>query len=314
MGCGWLRDIFHIREYVADANRDQEYMKKLSQTLRQNPKPPFSSVRFLGMIVVGYIWGSIVHLAVPEEEVGGYSFLWLRHLVPLACALGVWSVGNIGHETGGLKLPLITAYVTYPLTFYNYFDESTSFTIMVIAAAYMFDTKAKKWKRRFRPQTSCLKRCLILGSCALLYASLLGSYLYFNASITDEEGEQLPMREAIYHFFKSPWWTDIKQSFIDTYNYAQVHGWMEVWKQIIDLSDPYGEQNAFKVLDLSMGARQSDINSRCKKLAVKYHPDRVQDPEEKKVAQEKFYEIQQACEILSSNRAKKRRKNKQFNE
>lgn len=38
MGCGWLRDIFHIREYVADANRDQEYMKKLSQTLRQNPK------------------------------------------------------------------------------------------------------------------------------------------------------------------------------------------------------------------------------------------------------------------------------------
>lgn len=43
-------------------------------------------------------------------------------------------------------------------------------------------------------------------------------------------------------------WLDVKQCLIDTYQYAQHHGWYEVWKQIIDLSDPHGEQNAYKVL------------------------------------------------------------------
>lgn len=47
-------------------------------------------------------------------------------------------------------------------------------------------------------------------------------------------------------------------------------------------------------------------------LSVKWHPDKVKDPAEKQIAQEKFYEIQQACEILSKNKAKRRRKNKLF--
>lgn len=55
------------------------------------------------------------------------------------------------------------------------------------------------------------------------------------------------MHEAIKHFFTSPWWTDIKQSFVDTYQYAQHHGWYETWKQVIDLLDADGEQNAYRV-------------------------------------------------------------------
>lgn len=48
----------------------------------------------------------------------------------------------------------------------------------------------------------------------------------------------------LYNIFR---WLDVKQCLIDTYQYAQHHGWYEVWKQIIDLSDPRGEQNAYKV-------------------------------------------------------------------
>lgn len=36
----------------------------------------------------------------------------------------------------------------------------------------------------------------------------------------------------------------------------------------------------------------------------------MKDPELKKEAQEKFYEIQQACELLSTNKAKRRRQNR----
>lgn len=33
-GFGWLRDIFHIRNYVADANKDREYLDKFNHNLR----------------------------------------------------------------------------------------------------------------------------------------------------------------------------------------------------------------------------------------------------------------------------------------
>jgi len=41
------------------------------------------------MVVVAYLWGSVLWLAVPEEEVGGVNWRWLIVFVPLACALGM---------------------------------------------------------------------------------------------------------------------------------------------------------------------------------------------------------------------------------
>lgn len=88
---------------------------------------------------------------------------------------------------------------------------------------------------------------LILGAAYLLFCSMWASYFYFNAKITDQDGEEIPVREAFYHFIKSPVWTDLKNSLIETWNYAQQHGWMETWRQLVEMSDPYGENNAYKV-------------------------------------------------------------------
>lgn len=62
---------------------------------------------------------------------------------------------------------------------------------------------------------------------------------------------------------------------------------------------------------MKSSANQTEINSRCRMLALRYHPDKVRE-EERKQAKERFYEIQQACELLSSNRSKRRRKNKKY--
>lgn len=65
-----------------------------------------------------------------------------------------------------------------------------------------------------------------------------------------------------------------------------------------------------QVLGISQMARQSEINSACRHLSVKYHPDKAKSDKEKAEAQAKFYEIQQACELLSNKHAKRRQKNK----
>lgn len=37
-GFGWLRDVFHINEYVAEANEDKNYLKKIKEIVKKNKK------------------------------------------------------------------------------------------------------------------------------------------------------------------------------------------------------------------------------------------------------------------------------------
>lgn len=130
--------------------------------------------------------------------------------------------------------------------------------------------------------------------------------------------------------FLIPRWVDLQQSLYDTYQYAQHHGWYEVWKQIIDLSDPHGEMNAYKVainisrykidfitnktyfqvLGVSRDASQQEITAIWRKLSRENHPDKEREPELRAKRQERFLEIQQAYEILSNTKLRRKRKNK----
>lgn len=109
-GFGWLRDVFHINEYVAQANEEKNYMKKIKEIIKKNKKvclssllwfseisfiifyfsfqPPFSTVRFTGMVVLAYYWSSLFHIAIPNDEFAGINWKWLYLLSPFFCALG----------------------------------------------------------------------------------------------------------------------------------------------------------------------------------------------------------------------------------
>ena len=52
-------------------------------------QPPFSIYRFGGQIVFGNLLAWVVYRAVPDEEVFGYSWLWLHILIPLGSAIGM---------------------------------------------------------------------------------------------------------------------------------------------------------------------------------------------------------------------------------
>ncbi|CAH2019977.1 unnamed protein product, partial [Acanthoscelides obtectus] len=188
-------------------------------------QPPFSSSRFISAITVSYLWGQLVKLAIPEEEVAGINWMPFCHwLIPFAIGLGVWVVGNIGREQGSLWLTMATAYLTYLSRWYIY-DDSIWMTIMTVSCGLVFDTFSKQWRRTPRKKRSFIQRVTVIAVCGLIYSSLWVSYFYFNGKITDTNGDEIPVHEAIHHFFTSPWWTDLYQSLFDTYNYAQHHGW-----------------------------------------------------------------------------------------
>lgn len=61
-------------------------------------------------------------------------------------------------------------------------------------------------------------------------------------------------------------------------------------------------------------ASQADITSAWRTLSKENHPDKVKDTSKKRAAQERFMEIQQAYEILSKIKSRRRKQNKKYKE
>lgn len=78
-----------------------------------------------------------------------------------------------------------------------------------------------------------------------------------------------------------------------------------IWQVTVVSSHEYllegiycGKANCYDVLGVTREATKSEIGKSYRQLAKKYHPDLHRDPEDKKVAEEKFKEIATAYEIL----------------
>lgn len=87
-GIGWLYEVFKIPEYVRDANEHPEFIHKFVEKMRLNKRPPFSTTRFIGSIVISYLFGQVAQIAVPEDEFMGINFRFLLWTIPFFAALG----------------------------------------------------------------------------------------------------------------------------------------------------------------------------------------------------------------------------------
>jgi len=106
---------------------------------------------------------------------------------------------------------LIAAYLPYP-TLYYIGDDTIWLFFMVVASSLSFDTFSKQWRLKPKKKRSFMQRMISLVLALMLYSAVICSYLYFNAVVTDSEGEEIKLSEAIQHFLTSPIWTDLKVS------------------------------------------------------------------------------------------------------
>ncbi|XP_004521022.1 dnaJ homolog subfamily C member 22 isoform X2 [Ceratitis capitata] len=308
-GVGWLAEIALIPEYVRDANEDPAFIKSFVARLQANRRPPYSAKRFVGEVMIGYLFGQVVLMAIPETIFAGIDWGFLHWLIPVFISIGVWTVGNIGRERGVWWHCLIAAILIYP-TRYLIYDETYSLLLTALVSALVFDSYSKQWLRTPPKRHTLVKRSFKFTAALLIYFSFWGCFLYFNGTISDEEGGEVPIHEALRNFLTSTWWTDFTQALKDTYQYAQHHGWYETWKEIFESMDVDGERNSYKVLGVSATASQAEITSAYRRLSKEFHPDKVKDEKLKAAANQRFIEIQQAYNVLSKIKSSRRRKNK----
>ncbi|XP_033731325.1 dnaJ homolog subfamily C member 22-like, partial [Pecten maximus] len=88
LGLGWFRDLWRLPEYIYEANNDERYLNELKHRLDVFPRPPFNGVRFAGELVVGYLFGIVLRLVIPEEyTMAGMGWLLTLVLPPYGAAI-----------------------------------------------------------------------------------------------------------------------------------------------------------------------------------------------------------------------------------
>ncbi|XP_061189329.1 dnaJ homolog subfamily C member 22-like [Saccostrea echinata] len=305
-GLGWFRDLWRIPEYIFAANRDNGYLNEFEQKRQYYPYPKFNIVRFAGEIILGWTFGILTRLCVPEENAyEGLGLIFCIIVPPCAIALGVHVVANVQPVKASFQWPLIGALCGVPWILY----DTANFIYSAVLSAIFVNWKGKQWNTEVGNNRPFCKRFISLCFCCLLYSTLWGVVIYQTASITTKDGEEVPLREAIPNFFNSPAWAEMKESLKELYKFYQIHGFEKLWEEFVEKLDPTGETNAYKVLNLSDTATEKEIKARYKILVREWHPDKQRDPSKKAEAQEKFMEIQRAYEILSKIQSRRMRQN-----
>eukprot|EP00934_Nitzschia_sp_Nitz4_P004537 Nitzschia sp. Nitz4//scaffold160_size51814//43607//45094//NITZ4_006918-RA/size51814-processed-gene-0.65-mRNA-1//-1//CDS//3329537869//4527//frame0 len=65
------------------------------------------------------------------------------------------------------------------------------------------------------------------------------------------------------------------------------------------------DEDYYQLLGVKKSAPPQKIKSAYRKLALKYHPDKVEDPDQRPAAEEKFVQLNQAYEVLSDDEKRK---------
>ncbi|XP_076052298.1 dnaJ homolog subfamily C member 22-like [Oratosquilla oratoria] len=306
LGVGLIRDLFRLPHYVRDVNQPDDYIMDLVKQMHKHNKPPFSLFRFVGMVLVGNSWSYLIMIAVPEEPIMGLSLKPLMHLAPLGAALAVWTIGNIGREEGSFSWALFGAYLILPLSFLIPPLE-TSWSSFLSTLLFYF--RGRRWRRAPSTKTHACRRILKLSCCWLVFSSLWVSFFYFNAEVTDRQGERIKLRDAARNFLNSPMFLEFKNNVWRIWNDIRVHGLHIAYANFVDMLDPLGEKHALKVLGLERGAGQEEITAQYRHLAKMWHPDKY-PPEQQQEAQQKFQEVAAAYEKLSDIKKRRGKKNR----
>ncbi|KAL4217363.1 TM2 domain [Mactra antiquata] len=318
MFVGWLGEVALIKHYVDEANESKDFLEKMKVVKIHNPTPGFSIASLGSQFLIGHPLGNLLINAVPQYyTVEAWYGPYLSHVLgATGAAIGVYLASNIGPKETPLFKSLLAAIATLPTALFLYNRRNIYIVLCIIVASYVSSLDAK-WVTKKKPKNliGYLKMTSLVLCGVLVYCSLWTSNMYYNTRVNTLNGTKIPLREAVYNFMQTQPWDATRDAMYDMLPCLKMYS-MEICQQqflstVTELSDPHRDIWAISVLGFDKYPTQKQINSHCRKLSSKFHPDRFTraNATEKENAEKKFLEIQKACGMLNKAKINRERKN-----
>jgi len=335
-GIGFIYEfLFLIKKYVYEANNDRLIVNEYILKMIQKKSPAFEILRLCGQYLTAVFYGFITYYAFPDTwHQKPYLSLFIGCCSTVAIALGTQITGTLGPRQCSFIWPLLGAMLGMPFLVWRT-DLSPSFNIPAFLSSLIFEWKIE-WDPSYlshifiaksnesessvspkRKRRHFIKRCLIFGIGVLVFSAIFTSAVYQNLQV-DIKGRRVKIKDVLTDFWKSQQFVLLYQQLSNVVRqlwafYLQ-YGFKGIWTEIWMVIDSESDKQAYEVLNLRSSASQSQIESQCRTLSRKWHPDRHRNPEQKQKAERTFMNIQQACDRLSNERKRRQSINTQRRE
>ena len=330
---GMLRDLFKIPYYVSLCNDDQQQRDVTARVRAANVEarggiPPWSFGRIILMVIFGTYFGFLVSclVALPrKEEDGSDNVLWWTNVVygllrVFGCAIGIWLVGNMGDE---MILTTNNAPKEGEKTLQQYDEKQKgefmrltqwctgSFILLNSPAlgGIMYAVRKRRYRPTMAPQQSSTRRVWKHIVKCTVFSALMTIAIYNHGSI-NFNGHNVYLSDAVKNAINSNFWKEFDWEQFRQQQQSSSGGGSDYLKKAFDIS---GERAARRALGVGRYATYAEVRSAYKKLALKYHPDKVgADATEKEIKEtnQQFVKVQEAYDLLygiEQDRKKKER-------
>jgi len=317
-GIGYFHDMLRIPDYLEEKDWDAPAIERMKTTMRSRAAPKTSPKTVIAQVLYGAIVGCIIRgqaLWFFADLPAGVAPSALRLVIEsllfaLGMSAGVWLAActRPKRRTEFRKILAVSAVVCSASALADWGMALPLFTAIFVSIKYVY------WNPNFATahKGGTCKRGFKLFGLACIFYLLLGSFS-INAirleSEFSENGEPVRLSAMAWRVIQSPqfmeFWRAVKEAVKNGFDEDHLAGMfsggsdLDMAYATLEL-DPNGEYEA------------SDIKSARKKLALKYHPDKLPpgaSDEDKEEANEKFRQIQEAYETLSNKRDIKRNVN-----
>ena len=265
-----------MKTYVNECNDSRK------PNLKNTPRVLNNWLLVVGQVLFGAFYRGLIYYAIPWE-----SFLldYAALIIPLGTAFGTYIVSNVGRQKSPFYVSLIGAYFGEFLACEPHCIFTNPVLIAGIATVfpirYGWEWRKEKEDMQHKTYLGLIAFCLFVGLC--------GSYVFFNASITTEDGEPVKVYNAFGKFSNSP---------VNTYELWKTGGIDAVWMEFVDSADLHGEYRAYSVLGLEPGTELEEVWKRYKDLVGDWDPDNPREEEVK--APEEFMRYNKAYKVLEN--------------
>ena len=330
-GIGLLRDLFKIPYYVSicrdDQERDVTARVRAAHVEARDGISPWSFGRMILMIIFGSYFGfltsCLVALPRKEENDSGDALWWTNVVYGLlrafGCAIGIWLVGNMGEEMiYTTKVPKEDGTFHQPDDnlqkgeFMKLTQWCTGSFILLNSPALggiIYAVRRRKYRPTMTPQQSSMKRVGKHIMKCIVFSALMTIAIYNHGSI-NFNGHNYRLSDAVKNAINSNFWKEFDFEQFRQQQQSSSGGGSDYLKKAFDIS---GERSARRTLGVARNATHAEVRSAYKKLALKYHPDKIgTDATEKEIEEtnRQFVKVQEAYDVLNSieqDRKKKER-------